>query len=311
MERKDHMTYATLAGQVRQAIKGVGTDDAALISILASFDYYDLRMIGDAYGKCFGKDMIQDVKDDTSFNYKKLAEALLMKRADVDARAVRNAVKNLGTDDDTLIEIICTRKPAELKQVIDAYTKEYKRNMIEDVRDDVSGHYGKLMIQVLTSDRSRLPDAAQMERDFNDLYEAGEGRAIGTDQETFIRILGGNHRVYVEQLGILYMKRYGHTLAKAIKSETSFNFQQALLALVTPVEEYLADMLRKAVSGAGTNEDALIRIVTTQKDRNLRGIARAFQLKYNATLVKWVEDDTSGDFKKLLVSVLRVYASPN
>jgi len=307
-ESKVILTYAALAKQVKDAIKGAGTNDTALINILTSFDYYDLRKIGEAYQLLYGSSIIKDVGDDTSFNYKKIAQSLLMKRSDFDATTLKNSIKSIGSNDDAIIEIICTRKPDELKQIISAYNILFSKDLIKDIKDHFSGNYCKLLVTVLTSDRTVLPDVTQMEKDFNEIYSAGEGK-LGTDDAAFIRIIGSNPRVYVEQLGILYLKKYGHTLGKAIKSETSFAFQHALLALATPLPEYLAEMLYKSVKGAGTDDDALIRIIVSQKDRYLRSIATAFRMKYKATLVKWVEDDTSGDFKKVVIGVLKLFAN--
>jgi len=308
MSESKAQTYASIARQVKDAIKGLGTNDVALINILSTYDYYDLRRISDAYQTLYGTSIVKDVGDDTSFNYQKLAQYLLTKRFDLDAATLKAAIKTIGSDDSAIIEIICTRRPDELKQICETYTQNYGKDLIKEIKDHFSGNYSKLLLTVLTSDRTKLPDAHQMEKDFEDIYKAGEGK-FGTDDAVFIRIIGSNPRVYVEQLGVLYLKKYGHTLGKAIKSETSFAYQHALLALATPISEYLSDMVYKTMKGAGTNDDALIRIVVSQKDRHLRSIATAFRIKYKATLAKWVEDDTSGDFKKLLISVLKHHAN--
>lgn len=48
-----------------------------------------------------------------------------MAPAEYDAYQLRKAVKGLGTDEDVLIEILCTRSNAQLKEVIRVY-KESK-----------------------------------------------------------------------------------------------------------------------------------------------------------------------------------------
>lgn len=52
-------------------------------------------------------------------------KALLMAPAEYDAYQLRKAMKGLGTDEDVLIEVICTRSNAQLKEVIRVY-KESK-----------------------------------------------------------------------------------------------------------------------------------------------------------------------------------------
>ena len=60
------------AMRVNDSIKGLGTKDTKLIRILISRDEIDMPQIKDYYKKLYKKDMIDDIKGDTSGNYRKI-----------------------------------------------------------------------------------------------------------------------------------------------------------------------------------------------------------------------------------------------
>ena len=72
------IVYATLspseyfATRVKDAIKGFGTKDTLLIRILTSRDEIDMPQIKQYYKQLYGKDMIEDIKDDIKGDYQKL-----------------------------------------------------------------------------------------------------------------------------------------------------------------------------------------------------------------------------------------------
>ena len=73
------------------------------------------------YKSSFGKDLVKDLKSELSGDLWKGIKALLQPPAEYDASEVRAALKGLGTDDHCLIEIVCTRSPASLKEMQAAY----------------------------------------------------------------------------------------------------------------------------------------------------------------------------------------------
>jgi len=68
--------------------------------------------------------------------------------------------------------------------------------------------------------------------------------------------------------------------------------------------EYDAQTLHEAMSGLGTKDKTLIEIITTRSTEEKIKIREAFARKYNRDLEKWIESDTSGDYKKALISLL-------
>ena len=67
------------------------------------------------------KDLISELNSELSGGLKKLCAGLCMSPADFDAMNLNKAIKGLGTDEQVLTEIICTRSNQELTDVKAAY----------------------------------------------------------------------------------------------------------------------------------------------------------------------------------------------
>jgi len=290
-----------MAVELHKALKGWFTNDDLLISILGATSYWDLQDARRVYEKEYKKELPKEIKSGTKFNYSKAAAHLTYDRAEYDAEILMDSVKGLGTDDGQLIEVVCTRSPKEIEMMLEAFKRLYKKDPLKEVQDDVSGDYGKLLHTVLSSKRP-MPDVKQMADDVVALYRAGEDR-LGTDEDTFIRIIGGYCRPYVEQLSILYKNKYGNDLISVIESETSWNFKKSLLALVTPVPEWYANKLLASMDRVGTADKTLIRIMVSQKDRYLPEIIKIFDSRNKQNLAAWLDEETSGDYYRILVAI--------
>ena len=68
---------AYFAKKIRDCVKGLGTKDTRLVRILVSRSEKDLGYIKQAYQRLFGRDMLHDVRDDTSGYYKEILTGLI------------------------------------------------------------------------------------------------------------------------------------------------------------------------------------------------------------------------------------------
>ena len=84
-----------------------------------------------------------------------------------------------------------------------------------------------------------------------------------------------------------------------------------MVALFTEPIEYDVDSLNRAMKGAGTDEDAVIEIITSRPNWMLKKIKEKFKQKYNKELESAVKSDFHGDLERLLVSILQCKRSEN
>jgi hypothetical protein len=62
-----------------------------------------------------------------------------------------------------------------------------------------------------------------------------------------------------------------------LKSELGGNFENVIIGLMLPTDEYCAKQLHKAMKGAGTNEDVLVEILCSRPYDEIVKIAAAYE----------------------------------
>ena len=104
----------------------------------------------------------------------------------------------------------------------------------------------------------------------------------------------------------IYTQKYNHDLVKAIEKEFSGQDRRFLKAIVRfavdPIE-YYARRINFAVKGLGTNNSLLIRILVKRYEIDMPQIREAYKRIFNKDMIKDIEDDTSGGYRKLLVEL--------
>jgi len=287
-------------------MKGMGTNEQALIDIIGPRTNEELQLINKTYTTEIKRDLYKDLKDETSGHFQNALLSLVTDRYELDAQLVEKAVKGMGTDEDLLSEVLCTRNPAELKLISEAYMRLFKKDMASRIYDDVSGDLKATYRTLLTSPREDNKSPSQLESDVKALFAAGEGK-WGTNEKAFINIICTSSRQYCEQMFYAYAKLYGRSLDKAITNEMGGDTGRALALLVTPLDIVFSKKFYDSMVGAGTKDTMLVRLVVTQKGRGLREVNNRFLSERQKTLCKWVESECSGDYKKILVKVLNTF----
>ncbi|MEE6463195.1 hypothetical protein FKM82_005812 [Ascaphus truei] len=94
-------------------------------------------------------------------------------------------------------------------------------------------------------------------------------------------------------------------LDSVLKSELSGNFEKTAIALLDRPCEYDARELRKAMKGAGTNEALLIQILCTRANKQIKATKEAYKKLFDRDLESDIKSETSGSFRKILISLLQ------
>lgn len=139
--------------------------------------------------------------------------------------------------------------------------------------------------------------------DADEIKQALQG--WGTDEAPLIKILAGRSNAQRQEVKQAYQAKYNQELLEALKSELSGDFEEVIMGLLYPPVEYDAFCLHSAVEGYGTNEAVLIGIICTRSDEDLNNIMETYKKNYGSDLVADIEGDTSGEFQKLLVQLIK------
>lgn len=309
-EQFDHNNPEHVAREIWNCIKGMGTKDEKLITLITTKrSNKQMEAIVTAYKRLGeGRDLIADIKGDTSFNYQDALLAMCVNDRTLDAQMVHKAMAGLGTNERLLNEVICSRTKQELLEVGQAYMREYSKSMVDEIKGETSGmfegDYQSLLVSMINTQKQEPGDEkTSIEADLAVLHKAGEGK-WGTDEKAFINLMCARSREYLTKLNIAYETKYGKSLQAAIKSETSGDFCDALCFMCTPIEDFVCDKLYAAMKGLGTNDTTLIYCVVVFRNDYLPKAAQLFKQRYEKSLEEWVASETSGNYKKCMLSIL-------
>nr|XP_032830067.1 annexin A13-like isoform X2 [Petromyzon marinus] len=296
------------AKDLRKACKGLGTDEDKIIEILANRTAKQRHQIKEEYKRSYGDDLVEVLKGELKGDFEKVVLALMDLPAVYDAKELRKAMKGAGTDEDVLVEILCTRTNKQIQKMRFVYNELFDRDLESDLKSETSGAVEKLLIALVQGNRDESTDVnmSLANSDAKELHEAGKGH-WGTDELAFNSVLATRNMMQLRATFKAYKTNYGEDIEDVVKSETSGMLQDAYLAIVhcaMDAQEYFAKKLYKSMKGTGTDDDTLIRCIVSRSQIDLGTIKETFQQKYEKTLASFVAGDCSGDYKKILLAVI-------
>ena len=291
---------------LNDAIKSV-KGESEIIKIMCNRTNDQRQEIKKLYISLYGEELEKVLKKKLSGNFEDCIVALLNTPAEYDAKEIHKAIAGLGTNEDTLTEIIATRPKWKIEEIKEEYQKLYNVSLEKDVKGDTTGAYRQLLVALIQGGRSEnpYPNEKQCKKICEELYQGGEA-VKGTDTDLFIKYFANRSPAELAMISRIYHKKYNKSLLDVIEKEFSGDvkvlFSTLLTALVKPAE-YFATRVNKAVKGWGTNDNLLIRILVTRDEIDMPQIKKCYKKLYNKDMLQDVKDDTSGDYRELLIEL--------
>ena len=295
------------AEALRNAMKGFGTDESTLIKICANRTNSQRQQMRAAYKALYGRDLIADLKSELNGKFEDAMIALFTEPIEYDVDQLREGMKGLGTNEDTLIEIISSRSPAQLRAISAKYKEKYKRDLEQDIKKETHGTLEHVLVSLLQGNRSTnmKPDQARAAAIAQEIFKAGEGK-LGTDESVFNKYFCSLSPYELAAMAQQYHKLTGHTILQAIEKEfhgdSKKAFKTIVYATLSP-SEYFATRVNEAIKGWGTKDHLLIRILITRDEIDMPQIKQYYKQLYGKDMVEAVKNDISGDYQKLMVEL--------
>ena len=296
------------ADTLKKAFKGIGCDKKTVVDLVVNRTNAQRLQIKEAYKASYGRDLMKDLKSELHNHLEDAVIALFTDPIEYDADELRAAMKGLGTNEDTLIEIICSRPPHVLKAVIAKFKEKYNRDLETDVKKETSGTLRKLLIALLQCSRSTntTPNQAQCAQIAQEIYTAGE-KKLGTDESIFNKYFCTLSPHELAAVSREYHKLTGHTILQAIDKEFSGDSKKTLRTIVYATlspSEYFATRVNYAVKGLGTKDHILIRVLVTRSEIDMPQIKQYYKQLFGKDMVTDVKNDISGDYQRLMVGLI-------
>ncbi|XP_023673346.2 annexin A2b isoform X1 [Paramormyrops kingsleyae] len=296
------------AARIETAIKTKGVDEQTIIDILTKRSYAQRREIAFAYERRAKKDMISALKGALSGSLESVILGLMKSTSQFDATEIRASIKGLGTDEETLIEMVCSRSNEELVDIRRVYKDLFKKELEKDVAGDTSGQFAKLLlalVQTKRDDPSSVVDYEKIDMDARALYEAGVKRK-GTDVATWISIMTERSVPHLQKVFERYKSYSPYDMKESICKEVKGDLEKSFLTLVECLENkqlYFANRLNDAMKAKGAKEKVLTRIMVSRCEVDLVKIRSEFKKLSGKSLHQTITEHTKGDYQKVLLGL--------
>merc|ERR1712232_1057226 len=145
------------AKKLREAMKGMGTNEKKIIAVTNSFSHAQRMQIKQTFHQEFNRDLIKDLKKELSGKFEKMCVGFWLDAGRFDAELINDAVDGIGFSTKILNEVICTRTNAQIEQMKSAWWKG--KSMIDRIKSETnklmsSGNYTNLLVTLLEGGRA-------------------------------------------------------------------------------------------------------------------------------------------------------------
>jgi len=220
---------------VKEAVKGLGTNDHELVETICSRNNQELKEMRESYQKLFSVDIEKDVVGDTSGHYRDLLIAVL--RADrpestnVDIDAAKRDAQTLynagegrwGTDSKVFIDILTHRSFPHLQIVAQQYAITTGHSLEAGIAKEFSFNFKKAMLTLVTPREEYLSDQ---------IHDAIAG--AGTKDHKLVRIVAylSKSTIMMKAVNNYYTHKYKHNLANDVGGDTSGWYKKTMCVLI-------------------------------------------------------------------------------
>ena len=219
-----------------KAMKGIGTNDDILIEVISFRNFSRLQKIKQKFQEKYGKDLISEIKSETSGDYRTTLVSLLEKERNNNHNPdINNCIKiaeelygagegKFGTNESIFVKYFTTLSREEMVTVGKEYHKKYNKNIVKVVESETDGDLQKLFKAILFG---LVSPSEYFARQINFAVQG-----VGTSDEHLIRIIVSRRDEDIKMIKKYYKKLFGKNLVDVIKEEASGNYQKVLLALI-------------------------------------------------------------------------------
>uniref|UniRef100_A0A8C6TAJ7 Annexin n=1 Tax=Neogobius melanostomus TaxID=47308 RepID=A0A8C6TAJ7_9GOBI len=299
------------AAGIDAAIKTKGVDEQALIDILTRRSWQQRKEIAFEYERIARKDLATALKAALSGSLEALMLGLLKSPSEFDAAALNSSMKGLGTDEETLIELVCSRASSNEEMV--NIKKVYKDSECWAFKQGNQIRWINHPLVALTlfdpqtkrDEPTNVVDYEKIDEDARALYDAGV-KIKGTDVATWITIMSQRSVPHLQRVFDRYKSYSPYDMKDSIRKEVKGDLEKSFLTLVECFENkqvYFANRLNEAMKGKTAKDKVVTRILVSRCEVDLMKIRTEFKRQHKRTLYQTIGEHTKGDYQRALLSL--------
>ncbi|KAG0264192.1 hypothetical protein DFQ27_001376 [Actinomortierella ambigua] len=299
-------------------------DEDALVTIIGRREPHQLVMMTRYYRQTYGVDLPTELEKRASDSVGGLLARACQHKIIADAHYIHNAGKTnrkheqFRRKDNTmqvLLEVLTGRKPDEIKELQEAFQalfrtelESYVVKLLKDEEEAVHQFFIELLKEKVNEP---LPDMAAAVNQLHGLL------TTETKERYEYNLLEYVSKLTTSQLDkLVYAYNSEHRGAHVVtvlrnnfKSKKS-NKKVAEMVLFTVMRcadapRHIAHQFEESMSGMGTHEDQLSRLVARHCGKSMQKVLDAYKVDFDRTLADRIRGDTSGLYCNLLLHLIQ------
>ncbi|XP_053771469.1 annexin A9 isoform X1 [Desmodus rotundus] len=306
-----------------RAIAGQGVDRTAIADVLTNRSREQRQLISRAFQERTQQDLLRSLQAALSGNLERIVVALLRPAARFDAQELRTALKDSGSAEDVVVEILATRTPPQLQECLAVYKHDFQVEAEEDIKSETSGTLQNLFLALAKVRRTDLQKKGVTPSgrggresyseiiDYNlteqDVQALKQAEGPGTEG-TWVLILTQRNPEHLVRVFDQYQQCTGRELEHTVRNCFHGDAQMALLSLASVIRNtalYFADKLHQALQETEPNYQVLMRILISRSEIDLLSIRAEFKKKFGKSLYSSLQDAVKGDCRPALLTLCR------
>ena len=287
----------TIADTVFEAVDGIGTDEDAIYAAMRPVTAPEIPLLTTAYSNRHdSRSFLGDLKDDLSDeDIQENIPALRRTGPDAIAFELVEAMQGAGTDEGRIYRALSGVTDSDIGPIETAYGARTRRSLRGDLEDELT-----------KAEFRRLPvyQAVGIDAVAQQVRDAVEG--LGTDENAVYGALAGRTQDEIEKITAAYTRLYGRSMIDDLRDDLS-DAEMRRLGTLSPsfapkgaagagdAAQAVAQQLDDAMSGLGTNEEAIFAALSNRSKTELEAIMAAYETLTKHGLEADLRDELSGD----------------
>ncbi|CAH1119114.1 unnamed protein product [Phaedon cochleariae] len=224
---------------------------------------------------------------------------------DEDAQQLKDAMDGMGTNEETITQILTGRTNQQRRIIKDTYKTMFGEDLIEDLKSELGGNFETIILALLDE---------PIEYQAKELHHAISG--AGTDDLTLVEILSIHNNDEVIQISNKYQELYETSVEDDIRGDESGTLQRLLVSLSTGNRDESNSVDRNAAiadaqelydageNAWGTEESTFNAILCLRSRRQLKLVFDEYETMIGHLIEEAIENEFSGTTKDGLLGLI-------